>query len=232
MNEQRVLRVSSAREIDERCRDALLTDPIMNNLVASTLRHRDECDVHVVVRNGTATGMAMAWNDGVTITTMQDDAVDDLASALADADLRSVDGPVRPAVALAGRWADGNGGSFRVREIMRVLRYAAPGPDVRSPGEVAVLTARDVDEQAEWSIGFAADVGHPIERESVAAATQRQVDTGRLYGWRIDDRIVARLVVSHAALGVVRIGGVYTPDHDRGRGYASALTAGVSARPG
>ena len=78
----------------------------------------------------------------------------------------------------------------------------------RTPKEI---TDDDQLHQLRWRrirIRFADDVGHPIERESVAAATERQVETGRLFGLRIDDRIVARLVVSHAALGVVRIGGI------------------------
>ena len=231
MNGQGCVRYTSAGEVVDRYDEFLRADAIMNNLVVSTLLHGDDCDVHVAVRADQALGMTMAWSGGVTITALSEGATERLGPALAHLGVDSIDGPVDDAVELAGRWSDTTGGAFRVREVMRVFRLAEDLVDreTAADGAVVALTDDDVAEQTQWSIRFAADVGHTIDPDRVEQSTRRQIATGRLFGWRVGERIVARLVTSHVALGVVRIGGVYTPDAERGRGYGSAITAAVSA---
>ncbi len=56
-----------------------------------------------------------------------------------------------------------------------------------------------------------------------------RIEQGRVHLWEDADGQVVHLTAANApAHGVARVGPVYTPPEQRGRGYASAAVAGVS----
>jgi RimJ/RimL family protein N-acetyltransferase len=84
----------------------------------------------------------------------------------------------------------------------------------------------DADEQA------GREVGHLDEASAFGIGTvERKLEEGVLWFWVDDaDRPVHLTGYNPPAFGVVRIGPVYTPKEERGRGWAGAAVAEVSRR--
>lgn len=102
-------------------------------------------------------------------------------------------------------------------------RPALPTGRARSAGEGDRATLE------RWHDGFAADVG-----ATVGLGAGAWVDAGLARGgirlWEDGGRPVAMAVATLPVAGSVRVTTVYTPPALRGRGYAGAVTADLSAR--
>ncbi|MFF8550481.1 GNAT family N-acetyltransferase [Streptomyces albidoflavus] len=140
-----------------------------------------------------------------------------------------VGAPVEQARAFAGEWARTTGQAtrrtFRKRlyRLGTLRRPALPTGRARSAGEGDRATLE------RWHDGFAADVG-----ATVGLGAGAWVDAGLARGgirlWEDGGRPVAMAVATLPVAGSVRVTTVYTPPALRGRGYAGAVTADLSAR--
>ncbi|MGF2213837.1 GNAT family N-acetyltransferase [Streptomyces albidoflavus] len=140
-----------------------------------------------------------------------------------------VGAPVEQARAFAGEWARTTGQAtrrtFRKRlyRLGTLRRPALPTGRARSAGEGDRATLK------RWHDGFAADVG-----ATVGLGAGAWVDAGLARGgirlWEDGGRPVAMAVATLPVAGSVRVTTVYTPPALRGRGYAGAVTADLSAR--
>ncbi len=79
-----------------------------------------------------------------------------------------------------------------------------------------------------WAIGFDADTGLAQPGTDAERSVDHNLRTGRLFLWD-DDGPVSMALTRAPVAGVARVGFVYTPPERRGRGYASACVAAVSA---
>ena len=152
--------------------------------------------------------------------------------------LDDLDGEVLPGVTgppgavrdFADRWVGRRGGSWRVRmdERVYVLRgVLAPRP---TEGEMRQASSPDAALLETWLEAFG--------REALSAETVGQVRRTleewrrggrRFWLWERAGEPVSLVGAGSRTPNGIRIGPVYTPPPQRGRGYASALTAGVSA---
>jgi predicted GNAT family acetyltransferase len=83
----------------------------------------------------------------------------------------------------------------------------------------------DADEQAGRPAGSSAHEAPDHE------TLLRRIDAGLVWLWARDDgRRVHMTAANPPSLGVTRIGPVYTPPEERGRGWATAAVAAVSRR--
>src|SRR5207342_2419577 len=91
---------------------------------------------------------------------------------------------------------------------------------------------------ASWYDAFMADADEQAGREPgdsphespTADEMSRRIESGRVFGWVDDKEQPVNVTAATApAYGVSRIGPVYTPREQRGRGYASAAVYAVSA---
>lgn len=106
------------------------------------------------------------------------------------------------------------------------------------PGRLRPVRADEADLALAWIRRFFADAdeqagraaGHADEASAFGAAdVARKLDEGVLWFWGdADDRPVHLTGANPPAYGVVRIGPVYTPAAERGRGWAGAAVAEVS----
>ncbi len=114
-------------------------------------------------------------------------------------------------------------GVFRVE---RVVPADAPGlPRRAGPADRELII--------EWLAEFGAEAMPGTDREPPEALAARvdhrlQSPTADFWMWETDDRIVSLSGHSGPTGTGIRIGPVYTPPADRGRGYASALVAAQS----
>jgi RimJ/RimL family protein N-acetyltransferase len=119
-----------------------------------------------------------------------------------------------------------------VVEHMAELQYRLDRldpPDPPSGGPQPIVTDSELDLAARWFAAFVDETGvMPLTgpaRDAVAARLAR----GVLWFWSAGGRPVCMAGYLNAAGGVPRVGMVYTPPEHRGRGYAGALTAAVTA---
>jgi hypothetical protein len=166
----------------------------------------------------------------------------DAASALAEglaghaaaADLTGVLGPNDEANAFAAAWTARRGGRARVLMRNRVYRLDRVEVAPEAPGAARRATRDDLARVAAWLGAFQAEA-LPEEPVDAEAAARRWLEGPEREVWLWEDgpedghAPVCMVGAGNPTLDGVRIGAVYTPPEHRGRGYASALVAHVSA---
>ncbi len=133
-------------------------------------------------------------------------------------------GAVDAVAAFVGRWCALTGQTRRV--AMRLGLYDLPGAARLQrpvPGTHRTATPQDEPLVAAWMAAFHAELGLP----DTGPGSRLAIADGRVLLW-CDPDPVAMAVASAPAGGVTRIGFVYTPIAQRGRGYASGATAAIS----
>ncbi|MFT7503998.1 MAG: GNAT superfamily N-acetyltransferase [Gammaproteobacteria bacterium] len=215
----------------EQCGDLFRADPVGSNMVAAALSPAIDFELWRVSDVGTTVAAAFRAGSTCTFSEMS------TAAAVAVADELPVDGSLQmigPAGAVAnvaGRWAERCNGIPAALELFRMYRLGElHEPSKRRKGR-AFVSERDRLEQAvEWNNAFAHETGVVLTRDESVAQMERAINENRLIEYRVKGEVVSQLVISVVRFGVVRIGLVYTPQDARGRGHASAFSAGVAAQ--
>lgn len=155
-----------------------------------------------------------------------------LADQISD-DLPGIIGAVPEVDTFARAWCAHRRVTARVvfEQGIFVLRQVTPSP--RTHGRLRDASEQDVDLLVEWHDAFTREA---LGEEQPAEHHLRQIRT-RLSSpdagyalWEDEDAAVSLCGFGGRTPNGIRIGPVYTPAVHRGRGYATALTAEVSAR--
>jgi uncharacterized protein len=167
---------------------------------------------------------------------------DDLAAVDAIiADLQAAARPLPGVIGLpataqvfAKQWAAQSGDKYHLRTLMGVyeLRSVTP-PTYAAAGHMANAKAEDIEVVLEWSVAMEREI-HPEaepDREIFRASLSRRIAAGDIYFWYIEGQTEP---VTQAAKGRDTLTGavvnlVYTPPALRGKGYATACVAALSA---
>jgi predicted GNAT family acetyltransferase len=158
-------------------------------------------------------------------------AWDALARALQaeHAVLPGVSGPREAAAAFAQAWAARSGCATRISARLRLHQLAAVADDLPAvPGELTPAGEADRALAVDWFEAFHREATPDAPNEA-AAAVERFMRAARLFLWRDQVPVALAGVVGQTDNGV-RIGPVYTPPAQRGRGYATAAVAALSRR--
>ena len=139
----------------------------------------------------------------------------------------------------ADRTAQLTGGTVEVSQHTRLFDLHELAPAAPVAGGLHQATYDDVGLATDWFGAFMADAddqaGRPrgtspheaVDEDSV----RRRIDRGQLWFWRDQGGERVHLTgVNPPSFGVARIGPVYTPPGQRGRGWASAAVSEISAR--
>lgn len=166
------------------------------------------------------------------------DDADALVGAMVDAvadrtpHLPGFEGDPQIAALFARRWEAATG--RRSRRVLRERVYEAravdpPDPPVR--GRARRMAASDIALVGAWVEAFVAEaMPHEGPIDGTAVATPWADDPGRdVRLWEVDGRPVSMALAAWPTLTGIRVSYVYTPPADRRRGYASAVTAAVTA---
>jgi GNAT superfamily N-acetyltransferase len=162
---------------------------------------------------------------------------DEALVALADAAVELVpDAPgvvgARPeADAFAARWIERRGGSLAIENRQGLFELTAVRERGDARGAMRAATDRDVTLLLEWTDAFTDEAvpGHPADLETRHRQIERIHASGGFRLWEVEGRVVSLTGVHQAPPVGARIGPVYTPPDERGRGYATALVAAASA---
>jgi RimJ/RimL family protein N-acetyltransferase len=169
---------------------------------------------------------------------MPDDAAVLLARALHERGevLGGANGALPASRTVAEETARLAGGAVTVHEHLRLFELGELVAPPVPPGRLRTATVDDVELCLAWFLDFARAAAeqagrtepHGMEtfsREEMLA----RIDNGVVWLWEDERGEVVHLTGANLpAYGVARIGPVYTPTEQRGRGYASAAVAEVS----
>lgn len=170
---------------------------------------------------------------------MPDEAAVALAQALheREEEVLAVNGAL-PAVELcAAELARLGGGRVQVAQHTRLHELGELAWPPPAPGGLVVATQDDVDLVTEWFAAFMGDADEQAGRPRGTSAHElpdraemlRRLQDGRLWFWVDETGEPVHLTGANPpSYGVARVGPVYTPLSQRGRGWASNAVAEVS----
>ena len=144
--------------------------------------------------------------------------------------LTGIQGPAATAATFATTWCSATGAVSTVTMNQRLYRLETMRPPTGVAGQARPASADDIDLLADWLMLFDREaLGDAGDR----AATTRAVRAGKARGdafvlWTLPSGPASLAAVRPPAAGVSRIGPVYTPTTERGRGYGSAVTAAAA----
>jgi predicted GNAT family acetyltransferase len=197
--------------------------------------HDGDGDLEQVVGAGMRT--APSAPHPVHLLPMPDEAARMLARTLVERGetVTAVNGALPAVRRVAEELARLTGGRAEVHEHMRLHvleELVEPRP---VPGRARRATTADLELAFAWFRAFHADAAAQAGRGEVspeqftADDVAVRIEPGRVWLWQDDAGEVVSLVAHNPPVsGVARIGPVFTPAAQRGRGWASALTAHVS----
>ena len=218
-------------EFSDRAFDFLARDPVRNTVILSNVAARLSgivvdagpsyfLSVH---SDGDVVGAAMqTWGRGAVVMSVNDEHVVPVAASLAKltGDVPFVDGTRSGALTFARYW----GTAFEQTHASRLYELGELVP-ASAPGFARLARPEDADRCAEWAQATLREIGDPVPDD---LQVLRRIADGKIWLWEAEERPVSLAGISVPAGGVVRIGPVYTPPAERGRGYGSALTSAVS----
>jgi GNAT superfamily N-acetyltransferase len=172
---------------------------------------------------------------------MPDDAAVELAQALHERGepVLAVNGALPAAHVCAQELARLTGGQAQIGQHTRLHRLGELVPPTPVAGELRAITEDEVELAAHWFEAFGADADEQAGRPRGTSAHDvperedilRRARGGQLWFWADDTGSPVHLTgAGPTAFGVSRIGPVYTPPEQRGRGWASNAVAEVSRR--
>jgi predicted GNAT family acetyltransferase len=213
-------------------------EPVLTNILGSVAagvvagrRYDSELWLTIHRGGGSVAGIAMRtapWN--LAVSPMDDDSARTLGRFIAREDpaVPGITGPRSVVEAALAGLASPRPARVAMVDVARVLRQLTPPSSVA--GTPRRATAEDRSTVLDWHRQFGTEAGLPLHM--VDEAVDTVLDAESLWLWTVAGRSVA--MAGHAPPvdtpggRVTRVGPVYTPPQERGRGFASALTAHVS----
>jgi GNAT superfamily N-acetyltransferase len=164
------------------------------------------------------------------LTAMTEPIAASLADELAAVrpDLPGVNAEDGAAWAFAGVWRERTAAAATVLRRHRLFRlgeltWPSPMPD----GGPRLAVTADRELLLAWTEAFHSDMGDTVPQDHGRAIDSRLGYDGFTF-WEVGGVPVSMASVTRATDGMVRVGPVYTPPDQRGRGYGGAATSAVS----
>jgi len=172
---------------------------------------------------------------------MPDKAAIALASALHQRgeEVLGVNGALPAVQVFATELAKIVGGRVEVAQHTRLHELDELAPPAPAPGGLQLATEDDLERVTEWFAAFMGDADEQAGRTRGASAHDiperaemlRKISAGSVWFWVDENGEPVHLTGTNPpSFGVARLGPVYTPPSQRGRGWASNAVADVSRR--
>lgn len=204
--------------------DLMLTDPGLHTVsltVCENVRARPDGTRFAwwTQQDGDVTGaVSQTPPYPLLLTAVPDEAVGPLVELFAP---QAVNGPTALAAQVATVSARRRGGTVTLRNAQRLHRLGELRPPA-TPGAPRLATDDDRGLLVEWFDAFITETA--VLPQDTEATVRDRLAFGGLVLWE-DGGPVAMAGRSRTAFGSVRLGPVYTPPGQRGRGYGGAVTA-------
>jgi predicted GNAT family acetyltransferase len=233
--------------------DHLAATPVLATVVA-TVASRTVTEIEDGIAQDPRHWYAVARDDGAVVGVgmrtaphgdrpayllpMPDEAARQLARAVHERgeDLAAVNGALPAVQVFADELGRLTGRTPQVWQHARLHELDALVEPAPVPGTLRPARREDLDLCRAWFTAFHVDADEQAGREPGREAIEtfsdedllRRIDGGRVWLWEDGGEVVHLTGANAPALGVARIGPVFTPRERRGRGYASAAVAQVT----
>jgi predicted GNAT family acetyltransferase len=215
------------------------SEPFTSNVIAvevdgveSGRRTMREDSLWVMVdEGGRAVGVAMHTPPfNLFLPRLGDGVAEAVADALFAAGRRlpGVGGEVGTAERFLARWHELGGPSAHKQVSERMYVLGTLRTPVGVPGRGRVADAGDEAHVAQWLAAFHDEAMPEAPVDDFGAMARRRIAQGHFWVWERDGHVVSLAGASPPAVGVARVGPVYTPPHARRRGYGAAVTAAAT----
>src|SRR5579862_2789682 len=218
----------------------LLADEARHNLIlglAGTLRSTPdvypERSLWLVYDGGIVVAAALRTPpyNAVIARPLDEAALDELVAAIDE--LPGVVGAVPEVDAFAERWCAQRGARAPLVFRQGIFALTAVADLPRASGGLREATRADYDLLVDWFAAFAREALHDgepgLEQHERQIHMRLDSNAGGIGLWEDDGDVVSLCGYGSPTPSGIRIGPVYTPPELRGRGYATTLTADVSA---
>ena len=161
------------------------------------------------------------------------DAIEALARAI-DAELPGVVGAVPEVDVFASAWSALHSVDLETRFEQRIYRLRALRPMSTPPGRMRLATTDDREVVLERFRAFGEEVQHgpdeSADEDRLARVVENRLSASEagVALWEVDSEIASLAGFGGPTPNGIRVGPVHTPPALRGRGYGTAVTAGVS----
>jgi ribosomal protein S18 acetylase RimI-like enzyme len=160
-------------------------------------------------------------------------AVEPVVQSLIDRgiDIPGVVGPPEEVAAFASIWEATRGCRIASKVEQRIYALTQLIQPQAIEGAMERATERDVDLLGEWVLAFQREATpfDPSTIEGALRAVRVRLAKGMVFVWSIEGGPVSLATLGRPTENTITVGAVYTPTELRGRGFASALVAAVSA---
>lgn len=249
----KVIRYGDASSFLQAAAPVLAGDPVSTNVIGSVAAavrdgRRYERELWLVVHDesGTPVGLGMRTAPHyLVVSQMNRDAAESLGQYVADSerDLPGISGPAEVVAEVSSSVMAGLPGYRAIEQVREsvMLLGTLRTPARAAPGRARPLLPADTETVVEWLVAFAAEAGLPTAASANTVREEVERGGNHLRLWTdpgapasSGNRTCVALA-GHAptvvtpAGSIARIGPVYTPPANRGRGYATALTHAVAA---
>jgi uncharacterized protein len=190
---------------------------------------RKDAVVAVAVRTPPWNLVLSEIDDKAALPLIARDVAIDLAERGPDATIRGVLGPVAHAESFARSWVRRSGQGLRLARTERIFRLDRVRPPRPATGTWRPATLADRGLLVAWLTAFNDEALGGDEPVDMTVMADRMLAGGgrAAYLW-VDEGPVSLAAIGGRTPQGVRVGPVYTPPQDRGRGYAGNLVAAIS----
>jgi predicted GNAT family acetyltransferase len=211
----------------------LASDPVRHNVILTLLHARvaypEPGRYWIVDIDGSTAGVVFQspLHFHAAVTPMPSAAVTAAVEAIVGQGvaLPGVAGEAATAARFAGHWVEQANVGARPGQGQRIYEVDVVVDPRPTTGRLRAARADEHARLVAWFQAFQADIGDTVTDAN--SIVRQRLAAGHLWLWA-DGAPVALAGVFDAALGVARLGPVYTPPDHRNHGYASALVAALS----
>lgn len=136
------------------------------------------------------------------------------------------------AATFAAIWQQLSGQTGQLGRSERLYRLTEVRPVPAVAGHLRPALDSDIELVADWWLAFSAEAVEPVTRERALQAIANRYGVDPLVGglrlWEVEGVPVSLAGYTGPTPNSIRIGPVYTPPEQRGRGYATAAVAQLS----
>ena len=141
-------------------------------------------------------------------------------------------GPENEVLQFADAWSEQTNNGHRVGRGSRIHQLERVAWPTLPPGEMRVATTAQRALVLEWTEKFVRESipEEVIPIDELLVAAEQRLHDGETFLWFAAERPTCMAYHTGPTPNGVRISGVYTPEPDRGNGFATALVATLSQR--
>ena len=136
-------------------------------------------------------------------------------------------GPSQVAQRVAEKWAEVTGEAHVLERRLRVYELREVLRPVPEHGQLRLAMETDVELASRWSYEFTLEVFGRADREEAGRAARLRIGQGDIFLWE-DGLPVSMAIKTRPTRRGISVGGVYTPQELRRKGYATACVGELS----